>query len=79
MKEPFCKNCILYDFKKRHCTVIVLHEGQRLNPPTEPNDACIFENEYKSIHNGEIDVWKPELKELKMFEDNGKVKIQYNE
>ncbi len=41
--ERKCKNCKLYDMQNKYCTVVVLHEGQRINPPTDPEDYCIFE------------------------------------
>jgi hypothetical protein len=84
--QPYCKNCLLYDFHKRHCRVVVLYEGQKINPPTEPNDKCLFEDTYQSINEeGRTEVWKPEVQQVKWWcEDKegnkaakGQVKIEY--
>lgn len=84
-----CKNCKLYNSKQRYCTVIVLHEGEKINPPTDPNTPCIFEEEYPYIdENGEQKFWKPEINEIKMWcedpitgekSNKGIVKIEYPE
>ena len=87
--RPLCKNCLLYDFHQRHCKVVVMYEGQKINPPTEPTDYCIFEATYQSIDGkGQAEIWKPEVKQIKTWvEDpqtgkpstNGVVKIGYPE
>lgn len=84
---PFCKNCLLYNFQKRHCNVVVLFEGKKMHPPTEPDDYCIFEQTYQSIDGeGQAEIWKPEVSQLKMWcenpetgekSDRGIVKIEY--
>lgn len=86
-KEAVCKNCLLYNFQKQHCSVVVLYEGQRMNPPTTPEDQCLFETEFKSINNNGVEeTWKPEIQEVKWWVENpqtgeksdkGIVKIEY--
>lgn len=88
-KEPFCKNCLLYDFHKKHCKVVVLYEGEKINPPTSPNDYCIFEQPYQSTNDkGEKEIWKPEVEQIKWWcenpntgekSDRGIVKMEYPE
>lgn len=89
-KEPFCKNCLLYDFNKRHCKVVILYEGERINPPTEPEDRCLFEQEYDVINeeNGKTEKWKPEVQQVRWWVEDkltgqpsaeGVVKIEYPE
>lgn len=87
MAEPFCKNCLLYNFEKRHCSVVVIHEGTRMNPPTEPEDHCIFEDQYRSINDDKkVEIWSPEVQQVRMWvedpvtgkpAENGVVKIEY--
>lgn len=89
MKEPFCKNCLLYDWERRLCRVVVIHDGGRMNPPTDPDTRCIFEEEYETLNEkGEVERWKPEVKEIKMWVEDpntgkkgkkGVVKIEYPE
>lgn len=77
-KEPICKNCLLYDFKKQHCSVFVLFEGQKINPPTSPEDHCLFDTEFRSLDSsGKTDVFIPEIQEVKIWKEEDKVKIQY--
>jgi len=86
---PFCKNCLLYDFTKQHCKVVVLYKGEKINPPTSPEDHCLFDTEFKSIdEKGQMDVWKPEIQEVKWWVEDpitgkkcekGIVKIEYPE
>ncbi len=87
MKEPICKNCQLYNWQERHCQVFVLYEGEKMHPPTEPEDKCIFTTEIKCYdENGKLDVWTPTIEEVKLWAENpvtgeksnkGVVKIQY--
>jgi hypothetical protein len=84
--EKKCRNCLLYNNQKQHCSVLVLYNGEKINPPTSPEDDCIFEEEYKTINEkGVEEVWKPQVEEVKMWVENEKgersdkgiVKIQY--
>jgi hypothetical protein len=82
-----CKYCKLYDTVNQHCKVVVLFDGKRMHPPTEPETFCIFEDQYESIdEKGNKDTWKPEIQEVKWWvedpstgekTDNGIVKIEY--
>lgn len=45
-KEPYCKNCLLFNPKKKECQVVIIHEGEKYNLPVEPNDYCFFENTF---------------------------------
>jgi len=86
--RPICKNCLLYNTQKQHCNVVVLYEGQKINPPTSPNDHCLFDETYQSIDaKGKAELWKPQINEVKLWcEDangnkaaKGTVKIEYPE
>ena len=88
-KKAICKNCSLYNFQKQHCNVLVLFEGERINPPTSPEDACLFTEEYTSINDkNEVEKWTPEVQEVNIWcedpatgkrSDKGVVKIEYPE
>ena len=41
--KHICENCKLYNMTNRYCNVVVLYNGERINPPTEPETPCIFE------------------------------------
>lgn len=84
--EKKCKNCLLYNLKQQYCSVLVLFNGEKINPPTSPDDDCLFEEEYKTINEQGIEeTWKPEVEEVKMWVENekgertdqGKVKIEF--
>ncbi len=72
-KEKKCKNCQLYNKDLRECRVVVTIGNQRINPPTEPEDLCLFED--GEIQ--EITMWTEDPKTGKPTSGNGKVKIQY--
>jgi len=85
--KHICANCQLYDMENRYCKVVILFEGKRIHPPTEPESYCLFEDEYEAIdEKGNIDKWKPEIQEVKWWvedpnsgekSDSGVVKIEY--
>jgi hypothetical protein len=89
--KHICKNCKLYNMQDRHCSVIVLFEGERMYPPTEPEDSCLFEEEFICLdEKGEkLEKWTPEIQEVKFWVENpitgergvkeGVVRIQYPE
>lgn len=67
-KKKICANCMLYDRKQRHCKVVVLHEGERFNLPTSPQDECFFlESFTATTENGEKDVFKVQADVVKMW------------
>ena len=65
--EKTCKNCQLYNQKSGECSVIVLHEGEKINIPVDPEDACFFENEF-------IEKYKPiqDVKQVKLWVEDPK-------
>jgi len=76
-KEPYCKNCRLYDAANDECRVLVLHEGEKYNLPVYPEDKCFFENTFvakRPIFNKQGDcvgekeeLFKPEVNEVKFW------------
>lgn len=81
--KPICKYCRLFNPKDSCCAVVVLHEGEKVNIPVEPNDACFFQQEF-TTKDGEK--FTPSIQEIKMWveneegekiDGNGIVKIEY--
>ena len=70
--ERKCKNCQLYNREKLECRVVVILDGQRINPPTDPEDDCLFET--GEIQ--EIKMWTEDING-KVTDKNGTVKIEY--
>lgn len=68
-KEPYCKNCGLYDASSGLCGVIILHEGKRIQIPVDADDKCFFENEFISKDD---EAFKPEIKQVRMWVENEK-------
>jgi len=86
--EKKCKNCLLYNIKNQYCSVLILHNGEKINLPTSPDDDCFFEQEFESVNeNGIKENWKQEINQVRMWvedengnqADNGIVKIEYPE
>lgn len=74
--EKICKNCKLYVPQRGICGVTIMHEGQYLNLPVDSTDYCFYEQEYfDPISNSKDDF--NHIQELRVYETNGKVKIQY--
>jgi len=82
--KRICGNCKLYDPSQNQCSVIVIHEGQKLNIPVDAEDDCFFEQEYFDPTTKAMENFN-EIKEIKMWvEDeagnktsgNGVVKIE---
>jgi hypothetical protein len=85
--EPICKNCRLYNPARGLCSVVILHEGERVNIPVDPNDQCFFEQQYFDPTTGSFEDFN-EVKEVKFWVENDKgqktnkdgvVKIEYPE
>lgn len=84
-KEPYCKNCLLYNGVDGLCSVVVLYNGERMNLPVSAEDKCFFEEEFIAIDGDKVDKFKPEVQQVKWWcEDDsgkkskkGKVKIEY--
>ncbi len=86
--EPKCKNCRLFDEKRKLCSVVILHEGEKLNIPVDKEDSCFFINEFSAISpEGIKETFLPTVQQVKLWvEDpktgektngNGIVKIEY--
>ncbi len=82
--ERICKNCRLYNPEANHCSVIIMHEGEKLHLPVDPEDLCFFEFQYFDPTTKAIENFN-EIKEIKAWvEDasgqktggNGIVKIE---
>ena len=81
--EAKCKNCVLFNRTEKVCSVIILHEGERIKVPVEAEDDCFYSNKFTAL--GEE--FTPEIEQVRMWvEDpvtgeqiggNGIVKIQY--
>jgi hypothetical protein len=91
MKKPIkkiCKNCKLFDPKSSSCSIVVLHEGQRLRLPVSAEDSCFFEGEYFDPTLKATQSFAEEIKEVKFWVENEKgdkidgdgiVKMEYPE
>ncbi len=86
--ERICKNCKLYNPQENHCRVVILHEGERLHIPVEPQDSCFFEENYFDATTKAMENFADDLKEVKFWVENergektvgdGTVKMEYPE
>ncbi len=86
--KKICGNCKLFDAGKSQCSIVVLHEGERVRIPVEANDACFFEEEYFDPTTKALENFVEDLKEVKFWvenekgektNENGVVKIEYPE
>ena len=86
--DRICKNCKLYDQRQNHCSVVILHQGQRVHLPVDPQDACFYEGEYFDPTTKAMENFAEDLKEVKFWvetEDgektggDGIVKMEYPE
>lgn len=84
--ERICQNCKLYNPQREHCSVVVMHEGQRFNLPVDPQDTCFYEDNYFDPTTKAMEDFAGEIQEVKFWvEDengqrtnqNGTVKIEY--
>jgi len=85
--EKVCGNCRLFDGKNRVCRVFILHEGEKINIPVDPQDSCFFEQEYfdpvtnqvETLNDiKEVEIWVEDEKGQKT-DKNGTVKVKYPE
>jgi hypothetical protein len=68
--EPICGNCKLFDASKHQCRVVILHEGNRVNLPVDPQDPCFFEQTYFDPVTGQEESFN-EIKQVRFWvEDN---------
>lgn len=86
--ERICNNCKLYNPREGHCSVVILHEGQRVHLPVDPGDSCFYEGEYFDPTTKAMENFADELKEVKFWVENedgqrtagdGIVKMEYPE
>ena len=71
--EPICGNCRLFNKEARCCSVIVLHEGEKINIPVDAIDPCFFEEQYFDPITGRVENFN-DIKEIKIWteDENGK-------
>ena len=82
--EKICKNCKLFNAPERRCSVVILHEGQKINIPVDAQDPCFFEEPYFDPMTKTEENFN-EIKEIRMWvedqngnkSDHGVVKIEY--
>lgn len=81
-----CKNCKLFDPNKSQCSVVILHEGQRIKLPMDPDDSCFFEEQYFDPTTKSLEDFANEIQEVKFWvedehgkktDKDGKVKVEY--
>lgn len=74
MKKPIqriCKNCRLFDPRNSECSVTILHAGQQLKLPVDPEDPCFFEQEYRDPFTGEVSTFN-EIKQIRAWVEDAK-------
>jgi len=67
--ERICRNCKLYNPEANHCSVIIIHEGAKLNLPVDADDPCFFEQEYFDPTTKAMEDFN-EIKEIKAWVEN---------
>ena len=72
--KRICKNCKLYDPASETCSVVVLHEGQRVRLPVLAEDPCFFEGVYFDPTKDACDDFAGEIKEVKWWVEDGQGK-----
>lgn len=86
--ERKCKNCKLYNSSEEHCQIVVLFEGKRTHVPMDPDDDCIYEEEYFDPTTKAMENFTEDVKEVKFWVENengekingdGTVKMEYPE
>jgi len=86
--ERICKTCKLFDPTKSECSIVVIHEGQRVKLPVIAEEPCFFESTYfdpstKSIENFidgvELVRFWVENKDGEKTDGNGIVKMECSE
>lgn len=74
--KPICKNCKLFLPQENLCGIVVLHEGKHIRLPVEPEDRCFYEEEWFNPITQETENFNDDVKELRMWEDDGKVRFE---
>ena len=83
--DRICKNCRLYNDKDQVCSVVVLFEGKKLHVPMDPQDTCLYENQYFDPTTESLKSMVDDIKQLRMWveDENGQkskegiVKIEF--
>jgi len=86
--ERICQNCQLFNAEKSQCSVVILHEGKRINLPVLAKDPCFFEMGYFDPTTKAVEDFTEDIKQVRFWvEDengkptkgNGTVKMEYPE
>lgn len=83
-----CNNCKLFDAKQNLCSVVILHEGQRIKLPVDAQDACFFEGQYFDPIENSSKNFTEDIQQVRFWvededgnktDKDGTVKIEYPE
>jgi hypothetical protein len=78
--EEICGNCRLYDRNEKNCRVVILYKGERLKIPVDPTDKCFYQGKFIAAPVPfQEEVFNVEIQQVRFWEENGKVKIEYPE
>lgn len=86
--QRICKNCKLYDPSRGECSVVILHEGQRVKIPVDPQDECFYEGVYFDPTTKAMEDFSGDIQQVKFWvendkgqktDKNGVVKMEYPE
>lgn len=84
--KKICQNCCLFNASKNECSVVIIFEGEKINLPVDPQDACFFEEKYFDPITKKTSDFVDDVQEIKFWvenehgekiDGNGKVKIEY--
>jgi len=75
MKEPKCKNCLLFDRQESTCKVAILIEGDKYHMPVSPEDNCHMDE--LGIPVSQVRWWVEDPNTGEQTDKNGIVKIEY--
>jgi len=78
-KKAICRNCRLFMPEKSLCGIVVIHEGRHTHLPVDAEDKCFFEEMYYDPIEKSETAFNEEVKELRMWENNGKVRFEQPE
>lgn len=77
MREPKCKNCLLFNKSNSTCNVAILMEGQKYHMPVSEEDNCHMDE--LGIPVEQIRWWVEDPIRGEPTDKNGIVKIEYPE
>lgn len=84
--EKICANCRLFNEKTNECSIVIIHEGEKIHLPVDPKDSCFFEETYFDPITKEKTNLISDVQQIKIWvenedgektDKNGKVKIEY--